>query len=62
MLTTSMLTAMDRVRVDVAKLVSIEARSIAGNGALAGGPKFRKKTPKKGSKTATPIAVLHCKR
>jgi hypothetical protein len=24
------------------------------------GPKFREETPKKGSSTATPIAVLHC--
>jgi hypothetical protein len=29
---------------------------------LASGPKFREETPKKGSNTATPIAVLHCKR
>ena len=27
---------------------------------LASGPKFREETPKKGSNTATPIAVLHC--
>jgi hypothetical protein len=29
---------------------------------LKSGPKFREETPKKGSNTATPIAVLHCKR
>ena len=28
---------------------------------LASGPKFREETPKKGSNTATPITVLHCK-
>ena len=28
--------------------------------AVASGPKFREKTPKKGSNPATPIAVLHC--
>jgi hypothetical protein len=27
---------------------------------VANGPKFREETPKKGSNTATPIAVLHC--
>ena len=27
---------------------------------LASGPKFREETPKKGSNTATPIALLHC--
>jgi hypothetical protein len=29
---------------------------------LASGPKSREETPKKGSNTATPIAVLHCKK
>jgi hypothetical protein len=28
---------------------------------LKSGPKFREETPKKGSNTATPIAVLYCK-
>jgi hypothetical protein len=28
---------------------------------LESGPEFREETPKKGSNTATPIAVLHCK-
>jgi hypothetical protein len=28
--------------------------------AVASGPKFREETPKKGSSTTTPIAVLHC--
>jgi hypothetical protein len=43
-------------------LANAQGKRARKKAAVASGPKFREETPKKGSSTATPIAVLHCKK